>query len=222
VTNNPTHHPSAELLYAAASGGVTPAVGRIVGAHAALCAHCRNVMAKLETVGGAALEDEAASGLAVDALDKVLAAIEREPRAPTAPKLPDLLSGLPLHIRDAIAPAFGARAWRTAGIGFKIFDLELPSTAAGETFQLFRIEPGSGPPRHTHDGEEFTLLLTGAYKDETGIYRPGDIQKGDPQLTHRPVAEPGDVCFALAVTTAPLKFKGALGVLQRVLNFGKQ
>jgi putative transcriptional regulator len=222
VSNHPTHHPSAELIYAAASGGLTPAVNRIVAAHAALCADCRNVIAKLETVGGAALEDEATASVAADALDKALAAIEREPHAAKGPALPDPLTAMPADIRDAIAPAFAGRTWRTGGIGFKIFDLDLPSTASGETFQLFRIEPGAGPPRHTHDGEEFTLVLTGSFKDETGVYRPGDIEKGDPSLTHRPVAEPGDVCFALAVTTAPLKFKGPLGLLQRVLNFGKQ
>jgi putative transcriptional regulator len=220
VTASPEHHPSAELLYAAASGALTPAVARILAAHCALCPCCASAVAKLEAVGGAALEDEADASLAADALDKALAAIGADRPAET-PALPDALTQMPLVIREAIAPAFGKRTWRTALPGFKIFDLDLPQASRGETFQLFRIEPGSGPPRHTHDGQEFVLVLTGAFKDETGRYGPGDIEGGDPSLTHRPIAEPGEVCFALAVTTAPLKFKGPLGLLQRVLNFGK-
>jgi putative transcriptional regulator len=220
-TRNPSHHPSAELLSAAASGALTPAVNRIVTAHAALCPHCRATTAKLETLGGVGLEQEASADLAPNALENALAAIAREPSVSKAPHLPEPLAALPREIREFVAPAFGKRAWRSGGIGFKIFDLDLPETANGESFQLFRIEPGSGPPLHTHDGLEFTLVLTGAFKDETGLYRPGDLETGDQSLTHRPVAEAGEVCFALAVTTAPLKFKGTLGLLQRVLNLGK-
>lgn len=219
---NPNHHPSLELLSAAAAGALTPAVNRIVAAHAALCPHCRSTMGKLETLGGVGLEEEVSAELAPDALENALAAIAREPGAPKARSLPEPLAALPLEIRDFIAPAFDKRAWRSAGIGFKVLDLDLPATANGESFQLFRIEPGAGPPRHTHGGQEFTLVLTGAFKDETGLYRRGDLEAGDQSVTHRPVAEPGEICFALAVTTAPLKFKGPLGLLQRVLNFGKQ
>lgn len=215
--SSPMHHPNAALLNAAASGQLTPGISRILEAHARLCPRCRAMMSAAETLGGAALENEDAD-LAPDALDRALAALG-EP-APV-PKLPESLAPLPKEAQDLIASSLGKPVWRTGGPGLKILDLELPPAAAGETLQLFRIEPGYGPPRHTHGGQEFTLVLTGAFKDETGLYRCGDIAIGDESVTHRPIAEPGEVCFALAVTTAPLKFKGPLGVLQRVLNFGR-
>jgi putative transcriptional regulator len=174
----------------------------------------------METLGGALLEDELANDLSAGALESTLAVIASLPSAPIP--LPDAVEPLPTQVHDIVASAIGKAAWQTASPGFKILDLDLPPTAAGETFQLFRIEPGAGPPRHTHEGQEFTLVLTGAFKDETGVYRPGDIEYGDEAITHRPVAEPGEVCFALAVTTAPLKFKGPLGVLQRVMNLGRK
>ena len=214
----PTHHPNAPLLSAAASGALSPAISRILAAHAALCACCRTLMRRIELVGGAALEAEDGADLSPGALEQVLAAIEK--KSPEA-RLPDALSMLPNEIHDIIAEAIGKSPWRHAARGLKILDLDLPSTATGETFRLFRIEPGAGPPRHTHGGKEFTLVLTGAFKDETGTYRPGDIEFGDESMTHRPIAEPGEVCYALAVTTAPLKFKGPLGLLQRVFNFGR-
>lgn len=215
----PTHHPGPPLLSAAACGALSPAVSRIMAAHAAMCALCRAAMKKLEAIGGAVLEDEEPAALAADALEKALSAISREPTRPTP--LPDTLSVLPRQVHDIVAPAIRKMSWRFGGSGLKILDLDLPTAAVGETFRLFRIEPGSGPPRHTHGGQEFTLVLTGAFKDETGIYRPGDLEVGDEAVTHKPIAEPGEVCYALAVTTAPLKFKGPLGVLQRVWKLGR-
>jgi hypothetical protein len=38
-------------------------------------------------------------------------------------------------------------------------------------------------------------------------------------MVHHPIAEPGDLCFALAVTDAPLLFKGPLAVIQRILRW---
>lgn len=214
----PSRHPDPSLLTAVATGALTPAVTRIVTAHAALCAHCRALMHNVEAVAGVALDDEASADLAPDALDRALSHLGPQ-EAPA--RLPDMLAELPDAVSEIVAPSLGG-SWYSGGAGLKILDLTLPATAAGETFQLFRIEPGSGPPKHTHGGQEFTLVLTGAFKDETGLYRAGDIAIGDASVTHRPIAEPGEVCFALAVTTAPLKFKGPLGLLQRVLNLGRK
>ena len=214
----PTHHPSAPLLAAAASGALSPAISRIMEAHAALCAGCRALIRRIELVGGAALEMQEDADLAPDALEKALAALEQKT---PKPRLPDSLSLLPSELHELIAESLGKGSWREAARGFRILALDLPPSAKGETFHLFRIEPGSGPPPHTHQGEEFTLVLTGAYRDETGVYRAGDIEYGNEALTHHPVAEPGEVCYALAVTTAPLKFKGPLGLLQSVFKFGR-
>ena len=216
----PTHHPSAALLTAAATGALSPAVSRILSAHATLCAHCRTIMHDVETIGGSELAIDGGVDVDPGALDTVLAAIDAQPQSP--PAFPQALASIPAEVRDIVGSAFGGAAWYPGGPGLKILDLKLPETAAGETFQVFRIEPGYGPPKHTHGGQEFTLVLTGAFKDETGLYAAGDIAIGDESVTHRPIAQPGEVCFALAVTTAPLKFTGPLGVLQRVLNFGRK
>jgi putative transcriptional regulator len=215
---NPSHHPDPSLVTAAATGALTPAVSRILSAHAALCPHCRAIMHDVETVAGAGLDGEASVDLAPEALDRALANLGAQE---THVRLPDMLAVLPAEVNEIVAPALGG-TWYSGGVGLKILDLKLPSTAVGETFQFFRIEPGSGPPKHTHGDQEFTLVLTGAFKDETGLYRAGDIAIGDASLTHRPIAEPGEVCFALAVTTAPLKFTGPLGVLQRMFNLARK
>ena len=59
----------------------------------------------------------------------------------------------------------------------------------------------------------YTVVLQGGYTDVTGQYGPGDFQLTDASLTHSPVADPGEDCINLAVTTAPLKFHS---LLQRI------
>lgn len=210
---NPTRHPNPAMLLAAASGAFAPAFGRVIEAHAALCRRCRATMANVESVGGHALEREEGAALAPHALDHAMSAIETA----REPALPDELKDLPSELHRMIAGMLGASRWRFGGFGLKLRTLNVPRIA-NEKLRLLRIEPGGYLPRHTHDGHEFVLILSGAYKDETGIYRAGDVAFGDSELEHLPVAEPGEVCFALAATTSPLRFTGAVGVLQRLFN----
>jgi putative transcriptional regulator len=202
------------MLLAAASGAFAPAFGRVIEAHAALCSRCRATMANVEAVGGHALERERDADLAPDALDQALTAIER---VPSEPALLAELKDLPPAVHHLIAPLLGKSKWKFGGLGLKLRTLDVPRMA-NEKLRLLRIEPGGYLPRHTHDGHEFVLILTGAYRDETGVYRAGDVAFGDASLEHLPVAEPGPVCYALAATTSPLRFTGAIGVLQRLFN----
>jgi len=78
------------------------------------------------------------------------------------------------------------------------------------------VKAGAALPQHTHEGAEYTLLLTGGFSDETGHYRRGDVAIADPSIDHRPVADEGEDCICLAVTDAPLRLTGRFG---RYLNF---
>jgi putative transcriptional regulator len=130
------------------------------------------------------------------------------------------LKALPDMLRRTATDALQSAHWRFASPGVRALDMShvVPRANAGEV-QLLKIWPGFGVPRHTHAGEEFSLVLTGAFRDEVGYYGPGDVSIGVPGMVHRPVAEPGDLCLVLAVKDAPLLFKGPLGVIQRVLGW---
>ena len=52
-----------------------------------------------------------------------------------------------------------------------------------------------------------TLVLAGAYSDQTGRFEMGDIQIANEETRHQPRAELGEDCICLVVTDAPLKFK---------------
>lgn len=175
-----------------------------------------------DTAGGAWLEAERPAPMSPDALDQVMALIDalepaRRPFRITAAAraagagVQELLD-LPEPLREVALNAFARRGWQFAGPGVKIAALDTGGEAEA---QLLRIEPGHGAPEHDHTGAEYTLVVTGAFRDSSGRYGPGDLSVRQPGEIHRPTAEPGEVCFALAVSEGDVAFTGTLGLLQR-------
>ena len=180
-----------------------------------------------ETLAGAFLEEEAPLALEADAADAALARIDAldaldaggPPAAAAAARSLDELMGLPDAVREA---AFGAilAGKRFGFAGFGIRRLPIPTDGPGKV-DLLRIEPGGGVACHDHEGEEFTLVLTGAFDDGHDTFYPGDINVGLPGFKHEPKALPGEVCYALAVSYGAARFDGSIGVLQRLTGFGR-
>ncbi len=221
-------HPSQRTLrehFAAAyaAGVLDPGLRLMVEAQAALVADAARDVARADALAGALLEQETPATLTPDALASVLARLDEavpEAAAPPVRKaarkagaLTQEVLALPVPARDAALDAMARVRWSFAGPGIRTLALHV---AGPSKVELIRSEPGFSTPRHTHHGHEYTLVLTGAFVDERGSYEPGDIAIAGPEVTHRPRAAPGKVCYTLVVTDAPLIFEGALGVLQRL------
>lgn len=180
-----------------------------------------------EAVGGDLLETIEPTPLRAGALDAVLSLIDTEgdaaqkssnvPPSPNSTKWQDDLAKLPHPLREIAADGLTRAKWRVRGRGIRGLDLSFIDPDRSGAIELYRIEPGCAVPRHGHEGEELTLVITGAFRDDAGRHGPGDVALGGADITHQPVAEDGEVCLALAVTTAPLKMTGALGLVQRAL-----
>lgn len=167
----------------------------------------------LETQGDEAFDVESS-------LDAVMARLQDH--RPARP-FPAEVAAVPDELRESFARALVRGRWTYSGPGLRTLDLDLPgSPESGEHPQLLRIEPGYGAPQHSHGAMELTLVLDGAFKDETGVYRAGDLAVATDALTHRPVAEPGRTCLAYAVSFAPMRFTGLLGMAQRLLTRWRQ
>ncbi len=217
------------MLLAAAAGVLDPALALVVRTHAALCPACGEAMRRYEMIGGALIDAMPPADLDEGALDRLFAAIDAEdsaavalPGAPIRVPTDPELEALPEPVRGMALSALGKRGWSSPLPGIRTLMLdEAPAPdAAPVSAELIRLEPGAASPRHTHADMEYTLVMTGAFRDHTGVYGPGDLAIGSPDLEHRPVAEPGAVCIALAVTTGPVRFTGALGLIQRALGGG--
>ncbi len=189
--------------------------------HAELDPAVANMRNSADQIGGALLDTLEPASMGEGALASVLAAIdedERDDRAhmAAASSANDMLNefmALPDPARTIGLEAFAAGGWKFAGRGVHRMELAREGDIKAE---LFRIEPGRGVPAHTHRGDEHTLVLTGAFHDGRRRYERGDLCVAGPDTDHKPIAEEGEICYALAVTNAPLAFKGMLGVMQRV------
>jgi putative transcriptional regulator len=175
-----------------------------------------------DVVGGAFLEDEAPAALSANAAEQAFARIDAlqtiDSRARSAAgaagrELGEVLM-LPDPLREAVFDAMGeGRRWKFLGFGIR--SLKLQMDGGGET-QLLRIEPGANVAEHDHQGEEYTLVVTGAFHDGHDRYGPGDVNVGRPGFSHEPKAEPGEVCYALAVSFGQARFGFPINILQKL------
>lgn len=213
-----------EILLDYVTGSLDEATALMVAAHLDLCPDARETVDLMTRVGGALLDEAEPVAMRDGAFDAVMALIDRQPADAQAGRaIDDELSALPQVIQDRIAACGGKWSFVTPGVKAMDLGFEAPQgsadSAPGEV-KLYRLEQGKGVPTHTHKGSEVTLVLTGAFADGRDRFGPGEVSVASPEITHRPIAEAGDTCFALAITDAPLQLTGALGLVQRALSLG--
>lgn len=222
-----------EIFSAYAAGALSGPMTLLLDVHTVVSPAVAAERARHDALAGFLLQTETPVAMREGALDDILAIIDAEASqsgeaamralpgndvrerkaASLASRALDEILALPEPVRDLVLEQGGN--WQFAGPGVRTMELMRDGPAKAE---LIRLEPGHGVPRHTHDGREFTLVLCGAFHDGHARYGRGDMSVADPELTHRPVAEAGEVCIALAVTDGPLAFTGPLGWVQRALG----
>ncbi len=191
------------------SAGTLPeAFNLTVATHVSMCDECRARLGAFDTIGGALIEDCIETDVAPDSLDATLELINNPAKASEpvgASRASDCI--LPAPLRDYIGGDLSAVKWKPVGMGVK--QAILP-TSKEATARLLFIPAGAAVPDHGHRGTELTLVLQGAFADETDRFARGDIEVADEDLNHTPVADIGADCICLAATDAPLRFKGLL------------
>ena len=209
------HHPGEELLVSYASGAANEAVALLVASHIALCPACRATVRGAEAAGGSVLSQVPPVALGQSAYQSILARLDES--AADIVRSANLASPVPAPLQAYIGTDYDAVPWRNIVEGLSTYPLV---TKDGTRARLIRAAPGAGVAVHSHRGEEWTLVLTGSYSDVTGQYRAGDVQSTTPDIEHQPTADPGPVCINLAVTDAPLVFKGLIPkIVGKVFGF---
>lgn len=224
-------HPGDETLARYAAGSATRGVSLVVAAHLTFCPRCRDRVAAYEAICGAMLREEwtvdpaPGQGTGDDTpappdLDATIRAIESGAQADAAPDgaapcvepalaVPEA-ARLPRPVLAALGPGASLHwRFRMAGLREHVLD----DYCAHTRVSLLRARPGTAIPAHRHSGAERTLVLTGALRDGETVLRRGDVAEEGPGHGHRPVIEGDEECICLTVLDAPLRFTGALGVL---------
>ena len=207
------HHLSDQLLMAYAAAGLPEAFSLVIATHVSLCDDCRARLESFDAVSGVVVEmgDEVAMG--ADALAATLARIERPVAPPVAParRAPGVF---PTPLQDYVGGDLAAVRWRRVGGGVK--QAILP-TAKDASVRLLYIPAGTAVPDHGHRGLELTLVLQGAFADDSDTFARGDVEIADEEVEHTPVALAGADCICLAATDAPLRFRGLIPRLAQPL-----
>ena len=203
MMNDIHHHIPDPLLLAYASGNLAQPFALVVAAHVSLCDECRARLGAHEAAGGALLDTGPSTALPDRIKDRVFDLLDEPAPAPR-----------PAFKRSGIFPAPVMEAlggmppkWKSLGMGVR--QSLLGNTDEGSV-RLIYIPPGQAVPDHGHHGLEMTLVLQGAFSDETGLYGVGDVEVADDDLEHTPRAEDGDPCICLAATDASLRFNSWL------------
>ncbi len=72
----------------------------------------------------------------------------------------------------------------------------------GSAAALIRYAPGASVPRHTHQGFEHILVLSGSQTDQNGVHLKGSLVINPPQSHHSVISESG--CIVLAIWEKPI------------------
>ncbi|MFS8037468.1 ChrR family anti-sigma-E factor [Xanthobacter sp. AM11] len=220
---NPALHPSAQTLLRHAAGLLPPGPKLVVDIHLGDCPHCRALLRQFEAVGGALLEDMAPAQMDPGALEQALARIDgsplpaaQEPRHGLAPAHA-WPPGLVLPAGIALPPRLAAcriDPLRPVAPGVRLGRVHVPDDPQANVL-LLRLGPGRTIPDHTHDGIEYTQVISGAFSDAAGRYGPGDLSEADGAVEHAPVVEADAECVCIAAFEGRLRFRGLLGIALR-------
>lgn len=203
--NGIRHHISDDLLMGYAAGALPPAFDLVVATHVSLSDDARARLAGYEELGGVVLSELDEAKIAEDSLERTLARINgRTERKPVERPAPGIF---PEPLQKIVGGDADAVKWRGLGMGAKQCVLQ---SEDGASARLLYIPAGQAMPEHGHRGMELTLVLKGAYRDETDRFARGDIEFADEDMDHMPVAEAGEDCICLVATDSRLRFKGWL------------
>ena len=210
-----TRHPDDANLMSFAAGALPEPLAAAVAAHLQYCRRCRSELRGLRALGGALLADAPEPAPSLTASPWPAPATQAGELAPAqqgAPKSPAAATGLPAIIARHYQLDMASLRWRWLGPGIRHVPLPLSPGVVGD-LRLLKIAAGRKMPEHGHGGCEMTLVLDGAYSDETGAFGPGDIQDVDGELEHQPVVDPHLGCICLVASERPARFKGAFSRL---------
>jgi putative transcriptional regulator len=209
-------HPTYETLAALASGTLSPGPKLVVETHVSGCPECRQRLRAFEAVGGALLEEAEPAEMPGDLLARTWALIEARAQPTQAPRPAwrEPFAGAPQTLRDCqIGP------WRFVQPGLRIA-MVTPSGETEASAMLMRVSAGRQMPNHTHDGVEYTQVLSGAYSDAAGRFVAGDYDEANGEISHQPHADSGQDCICLAAIEGRLRLTSLVGRLaQSMLGF---
>lgn len=228
-------HPDIHWLTDYAAGNLPLSQALCISVHLSFCSQCRNDIEQLNSLGGMIFSDtsntlnndtdDSSTPISDSARLKMLDLItSQEPNSGgplsavseavnVSASSPAEQASLPRCLDKLLTGGVDQLEWKKLSSSLSVARL-----AAGDTERevaLHKIKAGGGVANHDHTGREVTVVLTGSFSDQNGLYLPGDFLVKEAGEPHKPMASADSECVCLSVLDAPVKFTGALA---RLLN----
>jgi putative transcriptional regulator len=220
------YHPADELLMQFAAGQLTNALGIQTACHLESCKLCQHKARLYEQLGGDLIDISTPVEVDTNAKSRLLDNLHRQlkPGAKVddgsdevaslyREQLANANQRLPKPLQRFVPDYYENLPWK--GFSKSIQSYDLPFSDDQYTARFYKIAAGKELPQHTHNGNEFTLVMSGSFSDLSGDYHPGDFVLANTSTHHQPKAHNKEDCICFAVTDAPLKMTGFFG---RMLN----
>jgi len=211
------------LEYTSGSLALAPSIA--VTTHLQFCEHCGSAVQSLEKIGGDILARAEAVPVSDDLYGKILQGIEQDAGisdpAITTPALTsksavnEIGQSLPRYVRKLLSE--DELPWRYLSPSLRIANVSVGDDT--HELALHRIKAGGKAPEHTHRDQEITVVLTGTFSDEGGVYQPGDFVIREQGDVHRPIAAQNEDCICLSVLAGPIKLTGVKRLFNPLLSF---
>ncbi len=117
-------------------------------------------------------------------------------------------AGFPQCLNKLLPEGTAGLEWKKLSTSLSVARLGIGDTE--REVALHKIKAGGGVANHDHKGREVTVVLTGSFSDQNGLYLPGDFLVKEPGEEHRPMASEDGECICLSVLEAPVKFTGPI------------
>ena len=211
-------HPDDMTLMNYSAGNLSTAEALAVATHLFFCHQCRTHAKNLNHLGGALLETIKPASAEAGGFEKLMASLDEQPRrAATKSAYAKTHEESAQTFYNPLEKYLPAKLtdihWKKQTGDISKFDLTHLLNAKGFQVALKKIRAGARVPTHTHKGREYTVILSGGFSDELGVYHQGDFIARDASHHHSPTALQNEDCICLTVLSAPLKFTGWYRIL---------
>ena len=173
-----------------------------------------------EEIAASLIEDGAGESLSPLFMGNVLAALPPQESA-NENTISGTAEGLaPKSLRHMLGHGLKDMKWKSLVPGVAVHDiLGNRKTVNGDRLYLLKAKGGMRMPDHGHNGEEWTLILTGSYTVGEKRFSRGDMHIEGEDEIHAPHIDEGEDCICLVMTQGPLKMQGWLPkVVQKVVG----
>ena len=200
-------HPDDEVLELYANGALSEGMNIFVKTHLHFCPRCRERIELLEAVAGELLSaEDTTTDLSPNSYQNILDIIEKDKVEEKGEPEYNIKGGvMPNMINNLVGKTSDEIPWRFRLPGISDYQI---SNDNGEEISLLKAEPGTKIFQHTHEGQEATLVLSGALQDGEKIMEAGDVSMVDETHTHNPSIIGTEPCICLIVMSGKVKFTG--------------